>query len=49
MALSMIHKQFGFKSSKAMKGTIGPVERGRVCELWSDDAERPCSPAHRVA
>ena len=47
--MSLIHRNFAFKNSRMMSGSIGPVERGRVCELWSDDPDRPCSPAHRAA
>ena len=49
-AVSLVNKtSFAFKTSNAMSGIVGPVERSRVCELWSDDNERPCSPAHSVA
>ena len=49
--VSLVNKStFTFKSSNALTGSIGPdVERARVCELWSDDADRPSPPAHRAA
>ena len=50
MAASTIHsKQFLFQKSKAYLGTLGPVARARVADLWGDDAERPAGPTQRAA
>lgn len=48
LAVSSIHKTFGFTKAHALLGTLGPVIRARVSDLITDDADRPCSPAHRV-
>lgn len=47
MAVSTVHKNFVFQKSKGYQGTLGPVHRARVGELWSDDLERPPGPAQR--
>ncbi|CAL1136370.1 unnamed protein product [Cladocopium goreaui] len=46
-AVSSLHKTFGFSKSHVFLGVLGPITRARVTELISDDADRPCSPAHR--
>ena len=46
-AVSSVHKQHGFSRAKILLGALGPITRSRVCDLISDDADRPCSPAHR--
>ena len=34
--------------SKVMLGSIGPISRARVMELWSDDADHGPTPAQRA-
>ena len=46
-AVNSVHKQHGFGRAKILLGALGPITRARVCDLISDDADRPCSPAHR--
>ena len=48
IAVSNVHKQWGFQRSQAYTGTLGPIHRARVNELWSDDVERPPNPPQRV-
>ncbi|CAK9107673.1 unnamed protein product, partial [Durusdinium trenchii] len=48
LAVSPIHKNFAFIKSKAYLGTIGPVARARVMDLWTDDDARVCSPPGRA-
>ena len=48
--VSQIHnKQFGFKNSTALLGTLGPVARARVNQLWTDNPELAPSPSVRAA
>ncbi|CAL1129382.1 unnamed protein product [Cladocopium goreaui] len=48
--VSQIHnKQFGFKNGTALLGTLGPVARARVNQLWTDNPESAPSPSVRVA
>ena len=37
-----------WSQSKAMLGTIGPVQRARVCDLRNFDPDRALAPTHRV-
>ncbi|CAK9116501.1 unnamed protein product [Durusdinium trenchii] len=46
LGVGTIHKTYGFQKSKATLGTIGPVTRARVMDLWSED-DKPCSPPAR--
>ena len=48
LCYSGIHKQIAFSKSRCTLGTLGPVARCRVSELWSDDPDQPCSPPQRV-
>ena len=50
MAVSSLHgSNFKFAKSRAMLGTLGPVARSRVSDLWSEQLDQPPSPAGRVA
>lgn len=49
LCVSNIHKEFAFSRSKAaMCGVLGPVQRARVVELVSEDADKPPSPPARA-
>ena len=49
--MSGLHKHnSGLAKSKAMLGTVGPVSRARVAELWRDEThlDGPPTPQERV-
>ena len=48
-AVSPVHKSsFGWSKSKSLLGCIGPLDRARVMDLWSDDPDKGPSPPQRV-
>ncbi|CAE7389856.1 unnamed protein product [Symbiodinium sp. CCMP2592] len=47
LSVSTIHRSFAFQRSKAMLGSLGPVSRARVCDLWGDEDNRT-TPLQRV-
>ena len=49
MCVSNVHAAFHFAKSKAMLGTVGPLNRARVMELISEDPDKPASPPARVS
>ncbi|CAE7210235.1 unnamed protein product [Symbiodinium microadriaticum] len=49
LCVSSLHtKDFAFQKCKPLLGSLGPVSRARVFELWTDDPERTPTPLQRV-
>eukprot|EP00439_Symbiodinium_sp_Y106_P056098 s1383_g7.t2 len=47
LSVSSIHRTFAFQKCKGMLGSVGPVSRARVCDLWGDE-DNKTTPLQRV-
>lgn len=49
LVVSSLHRSnFGFAKSSTMLGSLGPITRARVLELWADDPDKQPSATQRV-
>lgn len=48
LCTGQIHRTPAFSRSRAALGALGPADRARVCELVSEDPDKPPSPPVRA-